>query len=90
MHEPLPFAFALGQQVRWVEPSDIPAYQARRERCWLVVEQEWRNHLDYGQSEWYLIRLAAPTGDWMVDRTIRVHRSALVAWETPAEEHHDG
>jgi len=85
MSDMLPFAFALGQPVRWVEPSDIPAHQARRERCWLVLEQEWRNHLDYGQSEWYLIRLAAPTGDWMIDRPMRVPRTALVAWEEKDE-----
>jgi len=86
----LPFTFALGQQVRWCERSDVPAHQARRQHCWVVIAQEWRNHLDEGQSEWYLIRLATTTGDGTYDRPMHVHRSALSAWEEHEEDTHHG
>jgi hypothetical protein len=86
----LPFAFALGQQVRWVAPSDIPAVIATRQHPFQVRNRTWSEGVEEVTGEWYLIRPVQQTGDWMQDRPVRVHRTALVAWETPAEERHDG
>ena len=90
MHDVLPFAFTLGQQVRWVERSDVPSIQATRQQVYRITRREWIEQAGAGVEEWYSIISTTPQGNWMQDRPVRVHRTALVAWETPAEERHDG